>query len=86
MDTTQVILLMLVLAVIGAWAMNIWGGWAERVYEKQKDSAVSWYWLRLMGITISRENCVRFTKIVSTLGIVLVLIILAAGFLIGKAR
>jgi hypothetical protein len=86
MGTTQVILLVLALATIGAWAMNVWGGWAEKVYEKQKDSALSWYWLRLMGITTSRKNCVRFIKIVSTLGIVLLSIGLVAGFLIGKAR
>ena len=86
MDTTQIILLVLALAAICAWAMNIWGGWAERVYEKQKDSAFSWYWLRLMGITISRENCVRFVKIVSTLGVALLSIGLVAGFLIGRAR
>ena len=84
MDITQFILLVLALAAIGAWAMNIWGGWAEMVYEKQKGSALAWYWLRLMGITTSRENCVRFIKIVSTSGIVLLSIGLVAGFLIGR--
>jgi hypothetical protein len=76
----------LALAAIGIWALNILGGWAERVYEKQKDSGFAWYWLRLMGITISRQNCVRFLKIVSTLGIALLSIGLVAGFLIGRTR
>lgn len=61
-------------------------GWlAEKVYERRKDSPLSWYWLRLMGVATSRENCVRSIKIVSALGIVLVSFGLATGFLFGSS-
>ena len=42
-----------------------------------------WYWLRVMGITTSRENCVRFLKIVSALALVLVLLGVVAGLFLG---
>lgn len=86
MDSVYLALVALAALAIGAWAMNIWGGWAEKAYERQKDANLSWYWLRLLGITTSRENCVRFIKVVSAMGIALLLVGLVAGLLFGTVR
>jgi len=57
------------LVAIIAWAMNIWGGWAEKTYERTKDSTTAWYWLRRFRIPTTRDNCIRFMKITSAGGI-----------------
>jgi hypothetical protein len=54
------------------WSMNIWGGWAERDYETHKQARWKWFWLSFFNIPISKENCVRFQKTVSAVGIALV--------------
>ena len=67
-------------AAILLWAMVVWGGWAERVYERHKGSRWPWFWLRIAGAEPSRKSCVRFLKAVSFLGMVLVSIgVLAAA-------
>lgn len=64
----------LVVLVISIWVMGIWGGWAEKAYEKEKESYWAWYWLYFLGIPRSKENCVRFVKITCGLGLTLTLL------------
>ena len=54
------------------WSMNIWGGWAERDNEAHKHAHWPWFWLRFFNMPISKENCVKFQKTVSAVGIVLI--------------
>jgi hypothetical protein len=58
--------------VIFIWSMNIWGGWAEKIYLKLYSKESSWLWLRFFRISASEENCIRYLKLVSGLGILLV--------------
>lgn len=77
----QIVIFGVAAAAIFIWAMNIWGGWAEMFYEKYKNSSMTWYWLRVMGIRTSPKNCIRFTKIISATGFVLVSVGLLIGYL-----
>src|SRR3569832_251090 len=52
--------------------LNIWGGWTEQFYERNKGSYMTWHWLRLLKIDRSKKNCVLFIKIVSYSGIILI--------------
>jgi hypothetical protein len=52
------------------FSMSIWGGWAEKMYERNKESYWAWYWLRFFKIPLTRENCIRFTKRVSAFGFI----------------
>jgi hypothetical protein len=73
MSTTGYIVLSSIAGIaICLWAMTIWGGWAEKCYEREKDSYWAWCWLRITGVSLTKSNCVRFIKAVSLLGIVLV--------------
>ena len=65
-------------AVIG-WAMNIWGGWVEKTYERTKDSATTWFWLRFFRIPTTPENCIRFMKYASAGGLVVIVLFWVIG-------
>ena len=56
------------------WAMAIWGGWSEAMYEREKGNDAPWYWLRVFRVPHTRENCVRFIKLVSASGIALLVV------------
>lgn len=56
--------------------MSVWGGWAERTYERSSDGSPQWFWLRLFGIPRTRSNCVRFLKGVSLFGMGLTTVML----------
>jgi len=71
MKTSKVIALIFWLVASGLWSMNIWGGWAERFYEKQKNNYWTWYWLRLFKIELTERNCILFIKGISLAGIIL---------------
>ena len=74
MDTEGILVLVFWLAVMCLWAMSIWGGWAERHYDRVGGSSVSWFWLRQFGVATTKENCVRFSKRVSLVGMAVVTI------------
>lgn len=54
------------------WGLNIWGNWAEQTYHKWKDNRFFWGWLDRFGIARTRENYIRFAKVTSWLGIIIV--------------
>ena len=62
---------------MGVWSMSVWGGWAERTYERSGDRSAKWFWLRLLGIPRTQSNCVRFVKSVSlfSMGLVTVMLV-----------
>jgi hypothetical protein len=53
------------------WGMNIWGNWAERTYDKWKDSGFFWVWFDRLHIARTRENFIRYAKLISWIGIIL---------------
>jgi hypothetical protein len=57
--------------LMGLWSMSVWGGWAERHYERAGESSLSWFWLRRCGVATTKENCLRFLKGVSLAGMIL---------------
>jgi hypothetical protein len=72
MRADKLLLVLFWLGTMGLWAMSVWGGWAEKTYEKLGERSFSWYWLRVAGIPCTRENCVRFLKGTSLSGMALV--------------
>jgi len=52
MNTVHLVLIFLGAVAITAWAMNIWGGWAEKIYEASKDATIPWFWLRVVGVEV----------------------------------
>ena len=84
MSTAKVILLIFYAGCIFAWSMSLWGCWAERVYEKNRESKFAWFWLSMFGAEKTRENCIRFLKGVSWAGIVLSTFVVLAILLFGS--
>ena len=70
MSIPKVIILLLYLAAVLYWAMNIWGGWAEKFYDKAAPSSMVWSWLKVLKIELTKENCVKYIKITSMASIV----------------
>jgi hypothetical protein len=64
--------------------MSVWGGWAERTYEKGRERAYMWFWLRILGIPQTKENCIRFVKGTSLAGMVVLTLTTAVVVLLGK--
>jgi hypothetical protein len=75
------ILVLASLMAIVAWVMNIWGDWAERTYERTKGSATVWYWFRKFNVPMTQENCTKFIKSISSVGLALILLFWAVGLL-----
>ncbi len=71
-------------ACVFVWAMNIWGGWAEAVYEKNKDSNFMWFWLLVFGVAKTRKNCVKFLKGLSCVGMFYFTLAIMLFFLQGR--
>lgn len=66
---------MLALGTVAAgfgWGMNIWGGWSEKTYGSMKKSGNTWFVLRVLKIEPSEQNCIRFLKIASGVGLFIV--------------
>ena len=72
-------------ALMGLWGMTIWGGWAERHYERVGNQSWSWFWLRKRGVAPTKEQCVRFSKAVSLFGMIAITLALAIALLLGDA-
>lgn len=51
------------------WGMNVWGGWAEKLFHKIGAASPAWFWLRLLHIETTEKNCVQFIKGISIVGI-----------------
>ena len=72
METEKIVLILFWGIVTILWLMNIWGGWAEGTYDKIGNNSSTWYWLKIFNISINRANCVRFIKVVSWVGIIII--------------
>jgi hypothetical protein len=68
MNKTFIICLLIIASAI--FSMNIWGGWAEQIYEKKKNDYFIWYWIRFFKKPTNRENCLAFIKGVCSIGLV----------------
>lgn len=77
-----ILLLAFYLICVFVWSMNIWGGWAEKTYDKYKDKKYYWFWLRLFKIEETNENCIKFLKFTSILGIILMSLMIVIPLLI----
>jgi hypothetical protein len=84
MRADKVFLLFFWVGGIALWSMSVWGGWAEKTYRKIKDSDTAWYWLRVMRIPRTQENCIRFLKGTSILGMIILTLMTGAVLLWGK--
>lgn len=72
MKTEKIIILIFWLVASGLWSMSIWGGWAEKVYEKKKGDYWIWYWLRIFHIELTKRSCIAFIKGISMMGIIII--------------
>ena len=81
-DITAICMLTLGSVAVGiGWAMNIWGKGAEKSYERMKKSGNTWAVLRFLKIEPTRENCIRFLKIASAIGLFLAIPFVALSIL-----
>jgi hypothetical protein len=78
MTADKVYLALFWAAAMGLWSMTVWGHWAEWTYEKGRERAYMWFWLRLLGIPQTKENCIRFLKGTSLAGMVLLTLMTGA--------
>ncbi len=67
-----------------AFALSVWGGWAEWLYRRYRDSAWARFWLDVLGIERSPRNCIRFVRIAHFFGLVLVVVWTAIILAYGK--
>jgi hypothetical protein len=74
MEIKKIIIIIFWLAVSGLWVTNIWGGWAEKLYQKKKNEGYIWYWLRFFHIERTERNCILFIKSASMAGLILLTI------------
>lgn len=72
MTQQKLIMIIFLLLISTSWAMNIWGGWAEKIYKNTKDRNLCWYWLRLLHIEHTERNYILFIKGISAFGVLLV--------------
>jgi hypothetical protein len=72
MELEKVFLISFWFIVSVLFSISIWGGWAEKMYERNKESYWPWYWLRFFKIPLTRENCIRFTKRASAFGFIMI--------------
>jgi hypothetical protein len=55
-----------------AWAVSLWKHWPEVVYQRKKNSMLTWYWLSVFRIERTEQNCVRFMRGCCIAGMILV--------------
>ncbi len=72
MTTNKVVILFLAGGVVFIFAMNIWGGWAEKTYKRFKDNSFMWLGMDLFGISRTQDSSIRFLKTISWIGMILV--------------
>ena len=84
MTADKVYLALFWAAATGLWSMTVWGHWAERTYEKGRERAYMWFWLRVLGIPQTKENCIRFLKGTSLAGMVLLTLMTGAVLLLRR--
>jgi hypothetical protein len=82
--TDKLYLLLFWAALVGLWSMSVWGGWAERTYERAGNRSVMWFWLHIFGVPANRRNCVRFLKGASLFGMGLATVLTAAILIWGE--
>ena len=54
------------------FSMSIWGGWAEALYQKNRNAYWPWYWLHFFHVELNEKNCILFIKGTSVAGLILV--------------
>jgi hypothetical protein len=79
---TKLFIIIFWLLASGLWSMNIWGGWAEQFYKKQRYNPMPWFWMRILKIEQTEINCVLFVKRISMVGLALITIGTLAALLI----
>lgn len=84
MKRESLLILLLWGAVVALWAMAVWGGWAERHYEKVGNDSRSWFWLRRLTVATTKENCIRLSKAVSLVGMALLTLGVVLTLLFGR--
>ncbi len=72
MAYSSVIILAFAALFDAAWPFAVWRRWPEFIYEKKRDSRLTWLWLTALGIPRTQSNCVRFLQICCFTGMVLV--------------
>jgi hypothetical protein len=68
-------------AVGFGWARNIWGKGAEKTYERMNKAGNTWVVLKFLKIEPTRDNCIRFLKIASAVGLFVAIPFAAASII-----
>ena len=80
MSRTHLIVLLFWAVTTVLWAMSVWGPWAARLYDRVGPDSIGWYWLRVFDVPRTRENCIRFVRVLSLVGIVMVTAVVTIVF------
>lgn len=81
-DITAICMLAIGSVAVGyGWVKNIWGQGAEKTYERMKKSGNTWVVLKFLNIEPTRENCIRFLKIASAVGLFVAIPFVAASII-----
>jgi hypothetical protein len=72
MSIEKIVLIIFCITADLLWAKTIWGGWAEETYEKFQHDSKVWFWLYWLNIPTTPENCIKFLKIISGIGMAFV--------------
>ncbi len=72
MTKEKLLILIFWVIVSVLFSMSIWGGWAETLYQKNRNAHWSWYWLRFFHVELNEKNCILFIKGTSVAGLILV--------------
>ena len=84
MRADRIYMLVFWAALMSLWSMSVWGGWAERTYERVGDRSPMWFWLNALGVPRTRDNCVAFIKQLSILGMALSTAMLLVTLVLAK--
>lgn len=86
-DATIIVLLSLGSAAAGVgWAINIFGKGSERTYERMQKAGNSWPILRALKIERTPENCIRFLRVASAIGLFGAIPLVAVAILFALAK
>lgn len=84
MRTDKLVLVFFASAMIALFIVSIRTKQGEKLYDRRGENAVTWYWLRALGIPRTRANCVRFSNLVSCVAIALIILGTTAALFFGK--
>ena len=84
MRTDKIILVAVYVALVTYWVSPLWLAHARAAYEKYPKDSFVWFWLRVMDLPHTPENCLRLQRWIRALGISMITLGVCVVVLWGK--